>query len=1237
MFKKNFIVLAIFVASFLIGTIVFAQSGIVEEEQDFRFAQQLADKGMYDIAAIQFSRFTELYPTSLRAPEALLHAAESYEKTDSTFKAADIYLSLLLRYPQSPLVDQALYNRAGLLAIHDDFLVSALAFERIKLIAPESDLVPAAQISAGEQFIAAGELQKALNALYFLLEDYPTHPLRLKARYLIAKVRKDQGRLDLALQELDKISSEKLGDDLMVNAALLRSQLYSISGRQTKSDSILWNIVKSPVKNDSVASAALRLAINLQKIGDYKNSNEAIKLAQKNKPGIVFETKLNMTQGDNFYLLGDYNVALKNYLKITYQELPLELKIRASIRRGFVQKKVGNKEEAIRAFKSIFAFIDSTDISEFHVVSQQLLIETAHLLSETGQPLDALNFIRDNIDKIQPNLRDEIIFAMAEIQENGMNDYVGAGRTFSTLLTLYPKSNMVDDAQNGLARCADKQENSTVAIAEYSRYLSYFPGADDYPDAEKRLDYLKKFAPAELYSADRAFNDLFSTNMVGGNSAGRYLKWAERQIDTFHDYQKALHFLKQALVSDGKENLDKPYILYQISQCHSLLAEKNRLNGKSTQMQAHLDSANTTYKVLTNNFSSTKWVTIAIAGYLDEELKQKESLIGRVTLIDSLIRTLRFDPPLDTLKDELELKLAQEIISVADDSATFDLWDRANNLTQNVIDKNGPGQLYGNALLLGAVINHNIAKTDTAIVLLENYIRNFPNAQPVVQAFFNLADFYEQQGELAKAVQNYNVIREKYFYSDYAEKAIVRMSRILIRMGRINEAKILLSQLIQTSIPEQDRMFFNRTNNHEAFWLWTQTHIVSQDNLAAMDALRQFIEYNSKSKYKRNAMLDLAERAHKEYKDDIALGYYEEIARTGTDSLANVAMVEAADIYFDKSEFNLAKGKYSSLKKRVVGDLLNHVSLQEVLCEYKLENENIAQSLAKSYEKNFKDKNGQAKILYEEGMYNITKKNFKTAEKVFKKLADDYKDVPEGPRGELGLARLYVILTRTDDALNTLTNITTKYTNPEIVATAYLNLADFYYENRQTEPCILAAKKVLSLMEHGKIRAQAMDLLIESYDNIRFWDRAIALQREYIRLYPDSPNLMNRKVRIGIFLFNLKEYQRAIAQLRDLKPLADAETEPEIQYWIARSYSEDGETEKAIIEYLKVKYLSKPTKLPWGVSALYEAGLGYKKLGNYDKAIDLLEQVVRERGATDNMGAQANFQIGEIRELLKKS
>ncbi len=51
-----------------------AQEGLLQEEKDFRFASQLSDKQLYDLAAQQFEKFADIFPTSPRALESLFYS-----------------------------------------------------------------------------------------------------------------------------------------------------------------------------------------------------------------------------------------------------------------------------------------------------------------------------------------------------------------------------------------------------------------------------------------------------------------------------------------------------------------------------------------------------------------------------------------------------------------------------------------------------------------------------------------------------------------------------------------------------------------------------------------------------------------------------------------------------------------------------------------------------------------------------------------------------------------------------------------------------------------------------------------------------------------------------------------------------------------------------------------------------------------------------------------------------------
>ncbi|NIA28757.1 MAG: tetratricopeptide repeat protein [Actinobacteria bacterium] len=1232
---KKFPVFLLPILILLLSNVLFAQEGVFQEEQDFRFAKQLEKKGMNDIAALQFMRFAGLYPTSLKAPEALFSAAMNYEKADSSFKASDIYLRLLLRYPQSGFVDQAQFNRAKILSKYGDHLKAALAFDRIKLVSPQSDLVPAAQIEAAREFVLAGQNQRAMDAARFLLEEYPTHPLRFEAHYLIAEIRGKQSKIKLALQELDRIVGERIEDDLAVKALLLRADLLDISGRHSESDSILLAIVGSGLKSDSVGVAAIKVAKSLQKEGDYDGSDKVIQVALKLDLQEEQKSQLQMIYGDNFYAVGNYEKAMESYANIARKELSPAMITKLEFRLGFLNEKLGKKETALNHFQNVISTRDST--GELNRMQHDALFAAVDLLNASARSTDALVLLRMHLHDQKNQFKDEILFRIGKTHEL-LKNYDAARQTFATILTMYPQSKLVDDAQLEMARCADLAGNYSTALTAYRQFLRDYPGADGYQEALRRQDFINKFFPARPQSVDAAFNDILSKNMSGLPRAEILMQWAEQQINTFHDYANALLFLKQAIVADGKESLDKGHLLYLMSYCHSMLAEKFALEHESTKSTAHLDTAKITISLLDDNFAATQWPALAAYRALDIQLTLLESPITRIVLIDSLIKKYAWEGALDSLHKNLQFRLATELLSADRDSVNWQLLDRASRLTDIVLQSKEKNKTYSDALYLKALVSKRIAKPDTAAILLTEFLKEFPNSQKVVDATFQLAGIKEELGDLAAAARLYSQIIDRYFYSSYVSRAVNNLGRVLLRQGKIEEAKRVIEKNIGPGFDSSDDIFFHTKKNDKALWLWTQA-VVREGNISAsMQALKNYLLYSQGGHYRDYAMLDLGDLAVKMHKNEMALGYFKEVAKTSRDdSLAQFAKIKVADFYFDQGRFKDALNSYSLLKKDLTGELRKKAILREIICNYKLGAATRAVNLTKKFKKEFSDDDAEAKILYEQGMYFIAQKNFKSAKKAFKTIVNKYHETPEGGRGELGLARLYVILNKTDDALKTLTAIPGKYSDPEIQATAYLNLGDFYYENRQVENSIFACKKVLDLQQSGPLRAKALNLLINSYDDFRLWDRAIALEREYIKLYPDAKDIMARKIRIGVFLFDLKEYDRTIVYLRELKPLVDADSEPEVQYWIAKAYADRGDTEKAIIEYLKIKYLSKRTKLPWGATALYEAGRAYKKLGNLTKAKEMFQQVVRERGANDQIGRVANQQIQEIDEKLKNS
>jgi len=113
-------------------------------------------------------------------------------------------------------------------------------------------------------------------------------------------------------------------------------------------------------------------------------------------------------------------------------------------------------------------------------------------------------------------------------------------------------------------------------------------------------------------------------------------------------------------------------------------------------------------------------------------------------------------------------------------------------------------------------------------------------------------------------------------------------------------------------------------------------------------------------------------------------------------------------------------------------------------------------------------------------------------------------------------------------------------------------------------------------------------------------------------------------------LLNLKEYNRAIEHFQRLLPFSDEHTEAEIQFYIGQCYREMGNFERASAEYLKVKYLTKPSKLPWHVTALFEAGRCLLKIKETEAAKTVFKRIIKEQGSESNFGRFAQKQLDDL-------
>ncbi|NUO78965.1 tetratricopeptide repeat protein [candidate division KSB1 bacterium] len=260
----------------------------------------------------------------------------------------------------------------------------------------------------------------------------------------------------------------------------------------------------------------------------------------------------------------------------------------------------------------------------------------------------------------------------------------------------------------------------------------------------------------------------------------------------------------------------------------------------------------------------------------------------------------------------------------------------------------------------------------------------------------------------------------------------------------------------------------------------------------------------------------------------------------------------------------------------------------------------------------------------------IEAKDFVSAERIFRKLGKDYRDTSSGILGDYGLGKALLIQNKTEEALETLTDIPKRYPKHPFLHTVYLGLGDFYSAQQQWDNAIAAFNQVTKDSTFDGNYRLAIRSLLDVYDRMGLKDRALALARHYVARFPEDARALDLRIKVGLLLIDLLQFDDAIAHLKRLKPFVDATIEPEVQYYIGKSHMNAGRFELAIAELLRVKFFSKPSKLPWDVIALYDAATCYTRINNCSMAKKLFLQIVREQGAASDFGRFANTKVSEL-------
>jgi tetratricopeptide (TPR) repeat protein len=582
-------------------------------------------------------------------------------------------------------------------------------------------------------------------------------------------------------------------------------------------------------------------------------------------------------------------------------------------------------------------------------------------------------------------------------------------------------------------------------------------------------------------------------------------------------------------------------------------------------------------------------------------------------------------------KDEIIFRLGNELDQL-------NSLDRARTVLQRLVIDFPQSPFYEDALVRLGKINIRIGDYKTADSLFTTYWINFKDGkfQPEVQ--FIHADLLKQFGDFDGAASRFKTILKRYSFSIWADSARIHLGALYLDTGSYDKAfnlyrTALKNDSLQTwsfvaGLQEKKRSF-------RKVYLLGLAQACQGLNLYKKAKMYYYLYYSEYSllNEKIRVYLALAKIAEKEGLPDRAVDYLKKVVQEMPVDSTLEAMgelyftlgryQEAAETFDHPITSTLPVGKQALFAARVIVSLLRQDKIPQADVRIDV--------YSQAYKSNPMGKDYMAEFMFERGLAYFRKKEFTAAKESFEEVLRKYKKSRFCPMAEFEIGRVYLITNKIEDALKILTDMPRRYPdNLPVLAKIYLNLGEHYYRSKQFDNALNALIMAKEYGNDSDILPVALRKLIGLYDEMGMYDAAMAITRKYIHDYPEADDILEKEVKIGNLYMKLNDFTRAVEHFRTIKKEADPDTEAEIQYWIGKSYYRMGQFEQAIFEFLKVKYLSQPTKLPWATTAMYESGISYIKLEKYQQARMLFEKIVRREGATSVLGRIARQRIQEI-------
>jgi TolA-binding protein len=1205
---------------FLFSCLVFAQDS--KENANFKLAVNLYNDKMYDLALEQLNMFINLYPSGALGTEARFYLGLTQSKLGKHEEARNTFQNFALAYADNIKAPEAWMNVAEEYAAMKNEREAAMAFERVKTFHPNSKFAPAALLKASNYYSGLKDTDNTLRVLRILTQEYMTEEV-LPARNRLAEIFISAGQLDQARQESKRVIDATNDPQIKAHALVLYAKSLFGLGKSVEAETILSDVIDNFKTTSSYYDALFTLGMLKKASG---KTDEALSV-WKSVADDSLRSPDQLRQDADMEMAEVYSRMQSNKLALELFEKAVRIRgLRngeALYKAGIAAERTGNSVKAAQLYTSALA--DSNG----NVDRRALLTGAIKGYIATRNFAEIVRLI--NLFRQQYPSDDNLPRLLIEGAAAANNETGESGTAIDFcewLLQHFPSSEWVDDASMKLGEAFKKSGNLEKAIKEFENLQRLYPGSEFIPEAQKQIRLIKLF---DIHDKDTGLQKLalLVGDVISQKSRGNLAyRLADIYFTDLKEYQLAADQYASALTLD-LEDVMRPSTLFKQAQSFEYLALKE--GEKTSNKKIFFSRAIVLYDSLAIQYPANELTDQAIiaAFTLRLQLVEKpEELRSLGTNFISKSSSMRG-------RDGGLLLLGDAYLKAKN-------YENAVRTYKLILEKYSNSETASFAQFQLGIALDGMMEKDTAIQVLDNFLSKNPNHIKSAAAAAYLAKSAADSGQVLKATGYIDLLNTRYFYYPIRSHLDSYKADAFFNAGDFKNAQEWYLRSLERL---RSDFFFTAADPDIEESIIFKLAICCEKLSDISSAKKWYAEYVVRDQTSAKAgqvYYSLASIAKTENSPDLATKYLQEVSRIAGKSgdQSSSVVLETAEMLFQNEQYADAIKRYSEALSQAKDDTAKkYIQSRIIVTYFRVDNIKEADKRAAEFIKKYSHTyNYEAEFEFERGKYQLRKEDIAKAQERFTHVVRSYPKAPILPETLFWTARLYELDKKLPLAVNMYDSLLKHYPNNPILPRVRLSLGNAYYSMDKWDE---ASKQYRTILENEQLSPDliplAMSNLIMVYKEMGLYDGALELTRKYIERFPNDPDLIDKRIDIGVLYQKLGYYDKSVLHLQDLLEEGNMDLEAELRYYIGEAYFYKGEYQQAILEFLKVPYLvSKHGKLDWISTSYYMTGQSYEKMSKYDQAITMYKQIINRKGTDPQFVIAAQKEIDRVKLVIGK-